>query len=127
MRYLNHIFKIFDISKYRVYSAESSIMVSPGRSGPWSLSGPFPVDFRDQNHATKDILLDQWHPKLDILKHFRQLDSELFVVMRLSDISILTATSTTFFNYVHFRTTVTHFTTTRFLIHLRCASPNDLS
>ena len=120
MRYLNHIFKIFDISKYRVYSAESSDMVSPGRSGPWSLSGPFPVDFRDQNHATKDILLDQWHPKLDILKHFRQLDSELFVVMRLSDISILTATSTTFFNYVHFRTTVTHFTTTRFLIHLRC-------
>ena len=43
------------------------------------------------------------------MKHFRQLDSELFVVMRLSDISILTATSTTFFNYVHFRTTVSHF------------------
>ena len=29
--------------------------------------------------------------------------------MRLSDISILTATSTTFFNYVHFRTTVSYF------------------
>ena len=106
MRYLNHIFKIFDISKYRLLVRSRLI---------WSRSDRlFPVHFRLISAIRiiwqKIYCWDQWHPKLDILKHFRQLNSELFVVMRLSDISILTATSTTFFNYVHFRTTVSHFT-----------------
>ena len=76
----NEMFETFSrflISKYRLLVR--SRLVPPLRT---SLFFWFPVYFRDITKRYLGILLDQWHPKLDILKHFRQLNSELFVVMR---------------------------------------------